>query len=198
MTDDQKTRPSLLLRIRDADDTNAWTQFAEVYAPLVHRFARKNGLQEADSSDLAQEVLSAVAKSIGRFDYDPNIGRFRSWLFTLARNKLNTQLLKQSRQPRGSGDTGVHQALASQPKDDSELEKIWDEEYEQRLFQWAAEKAEGDFTESTWQAFWQTGVENRPAAEVAAELEMTVGAVYIAKSRVLARLKEMIEQVDDQ
>ncbi len=197
MADDQTTRVSLLLRIRDADDAQAWTQFAEIYAPLIHRFAKKNGLQDADASDLAQEVMGAVAKSIGRFDYDPKVGRFRSWLFTVARNRLNTQLGKQSRQPRGSGDTGVHQALASQPQNDSELERVWDEEYEQRLFQWAAEKVQDQFTDNTWQAFWQTGVENRPAVDVAKELQLSVGAVYIAKSRVLARLKEVIEQVDD-
>ena len=198
MSDDQTTRPTLLLRIRDAHDVHAWTQFAEIYAPLIHRFARKNGLQDADASDLAQDVLSAVAKSIGNFDYDPKVGRFRSWLFTVARNRMNTQLAKQSRQPRGSGDTGVHLALASQPHDVADLERMWDEEYEQRLFHWASEKVRGQFTESTWQAFWQTGVENRPAPDVAKELDLTVGAVYIAKSRVLARLKEQIEQVDDQ
>ena len=197
MADGQKTRASLLLRIRDSDDSLAWTQFAEIYAPLIYRFAKKNGLQDADASDLAQEALGAVAKTIGSFEYDPKVGRFRSWLFTVARNKLNTQLLKQSRQPRGSGDTRMQQFLAGYAQDGSELERIWDEEYEQRLFHWAADKIREQFSESTWQAFWQTGVENRPAGDVAEGLSLSVGAVYIAKSRVLARLKEVIEQVDD-
>jgi len=195
--DDQTTRPSLLLRIRDARDLQAWKQFAEIYAPLIHRFAGRNGLQAADASDLTQEVMSAVAKSIGKFEYDPQVGRFRSWLFKVARNQMNAQYHRQRKQPRGSGDSGVQQILASQTLDDGELQRLWDEEYEQRLFDWAAEKVRGQFTGPTWQAFWQTAVENRPVSEVAADLELTVGAVYIAKSRVLARLKEQIEQVDD-
>lgn len=197
MADEQKTRASLLLRIRDSDDSVAWTQFAEIYAPLIYRFAKKNRLQDADASNLTQEVMGAVAKSIGRFDYDPQVGRFRSWLFTVAHNKLNTQLLKQSRQPRGSGDTRIQQVLAGHPQDGSELQRIWDEEYEQRLFHWAADKIRDQFSESTWQAFWQTGVEDRAACDVAQGLSLSVGAVYIAKSRVLSRLKEVIEQVDD-
>ena len=197
MSDSQTTRASLLLRIRDSADTQAWTEFAEIYAPLIHQFAKKKGLQDADAADLAQEVLGRVAKSIGNFDYDPKVGRFRSWLFTVARNRLNTQFTKQSRQPRGSGDTGVQQALVGHPQDDTELERTWNEQYEQRLFQWAAEKVRDQFTDSTWQAFWQTGVENRPADDVASKLQMSVGAVYIAKSRVLARLKEVIERLDD-
>jgi len=195
--DDQTTRPSLLLQIRDAQDLQAWTQFAEIYAPLIHRFAGRNGLQSADASDLTQEVMSAVAKSIGNFEYDPKVGRFRSWLFTVARNQMHALYHRQRRQPKGSGDSGVQQVLANQILDDGELQRLWDDEYEQRLFDWATDIVRSHFTGPTWQAFWQTAVQNRPVPEVAADLELTVGAVYIAKSRVLARLKAQIEQVDD-
>lgn len=197
MSDHQTTRPSLLLRIRDVQDVQAWTQFAEIYAPLIIRFGRKNGLQDADANDLAQEVLSSLAKSIGKFDYDSKIGRFRSWLFKVSRNKMNTYLHKRSRQPRASGDTNVQRALANVADGNPDLEQAWEDEYEQHLFRWASDQVKGHFTESTWGAFWQTAVENKPAGEVAEALGMTTGAVYIAKSRVMAKLKEQIEQVDD-
>src|SRR6516162_4441795 len=91
------TRPSLLVRIRDAADRDAWVQFVEVYAPLVYKFVRRRGLQDADAADLTQDVLRAVAGARQRLRYDPDRGTFRSWLFTVARNKLATFLARQQR-----------------------------------------------------------------------------------------------------
>jgi len=95
MTTSPHTRPSLLVRIRDAADREAWRQFVELYAPLVYRFARRRGLQDADAADLTQDVLQAVARSSGRLEYDPRRGTFRGWLFTVDRNKLHTFLRRQ-------------------------------------------------------------------------------------------------------
>jgi RNA polymerase sigma-70 factor (ECF subfamily) len=87
MADSPTTRPSLLVRIRDPQDSQAWTQFVEVYAPLVYGFARKHGLQDADAADVTQDVLRAVAGAAGRLEYDPQRGSFRGWLLTIVRNK---------------------------------------------------------------------------------------------------------------
>jgi RNA polymerase sigma-70 factor (ECF subfamily) len=196
MSDSPLTRPSLLVRIRDRQDSQAWSQFVAIYAPLVYGFARKHGLQDADAADLTQEVLRSVAAAAGRLDYDPQRGSFRGWLFTVVRNKLRNFLASRARQCQGSGDTSAQILLEAQPA--RKEEQDWDEEYEQRLFAWAATQVRDGFHDSTWQAFWQTAVEGKGAAEVAESLEMSVGAVYIAKSRVLARLREQIQRLQDQ
>src|SRR6516162_1392576 len=104
MVDSPTTRPSLLIRLRNPRDGQAWSQFVDVYAPLVYAFASGHGLQDADAADLMQDVLRAVSMAISRFDYDPRQGSFRSWLFTVARNKLRNLLAGQARRARGAGD----------------------------------------------------------------------------------------------
>jgi RNA polymerase sigma-70 factor (ECF subfamily) len=195
MADVPSTRPSLLIRLRDARDADAWRQFVELYGPIVYRFARRHRLQDADAADLTQEVLRAVSTGVGRLDYDPRRGSFRGWLFTLAHRKLYDLLARRRRQEQASGDSATHALLDEQPAPDSE--EVWNQEHERQLFAWAAEQVRGQFTETTWRAFWQTAVEGRDTAAVAEELGLSVGAVYIAKSRVQARLREQIQQIAD-
>jgi RNA polymerase sigma-70 factor (ECF subfamily) len=189
------TRPSLLLRLRDAADGQAWGQFVELYGPLIYGFARKHGLQDADAADVMQEVLRSVAGAARRLEYDPQRGSFRGWLFTVVRNKLRNFWARQGRHERGQGDTTAQNLLEEQPAPAEDPEAQWDREYEQQLFAWAAEQIQGGFEEKTWQAFWQTAVEGQSAGRVAEALGMSVGAVYIAKSRVLTRLREQIQQL---
>jgi RNA polymerase sigma-70 factor (ECF subfamily) len=186
----------LLVRIRDRGDRAAWEQFAELYTPLLLRFARRHGLQEADAHDLVQEVLKAVTTAAERLEYDPRRGSFRGWLYAVARSKLSNLLAARARQAQGSGDSGVQGLLEQQPAADDSAE--WDAEYERRLFAWAAEQVRAEFQEKTWQAFWRTAVEGRPAGEVAAALGLSVGAVYVAKSRVMARLKEQVQELHEE
>jgi RNA polymerase sigma-70 factor (ECF subfamily) len=197
MGDAPATRPSLLIRLRDRGDHPAWSQFVAVYQPLIHGFARKHGLQDADAADLAQEVLRAVATAIERLDYDPGRGSFRGWLFTVVRNKLRNFLDARRHQVQGSGDSGVEELLRQQPTP-PDPEDLWEQEYERRLFTWAAEQVRATVQDATWRAFWRTAVEGRSGQEVARELNMTVAAVYLAKSRVMARLKEHVRQIQDE
>src|SRR5690349_20237439 len=98
MADAPTTRPSLLVRLRDARDTEAWQQLVAIYGPIIYRFGRRHRLQDADSADLTQEVLRGISASVGRFDYDPRRGTFRGWLFTLAQRKLYDLLARRRRQ----------------------------------------------------------------------------------------------------
>jgi RNA polymerase sigma-70 factor (ECF subfamily) len=196
MADSPTTRPSLLVRLRDARDREAWGQFVELYSPLVYGFARKHGLQDADAADLTQEVLRSVSRAAGRLEYDPRRGSFRGWLFTVVRSKLHDHWAERGRHGRGSGDSGVQELLEGQVAPGEDLAAAWDREYEQRLFAAAAERVKGEFRPDTWRAFWRTAVEGEDAKRTAAELGVTVGAVYIAKSRVLARLREQVRELE--
>ena len=185
------------MRIRDARDREAWGQFVEIYAPLVYDLARRRGLQDADAADLTQEVLRSVSGAIGRLDYDPGRGTFRSWLFTVTRNAINTFFESQRRVPRGSGDSSVQAWLENQAGPDEESAE-WDREYQRRVLDYATEQVRLGFEEATWQAFAQTALEGKPAKDVAAGLGMTVGAVYIARSRVLSRIKDEVRKLLDE
>ena len=195
MEDSPITRPSLLVRIRDARDAEAWEQFVEIYAPLVYHFVRKRGLQDADAADLTQDVLHRVGEAIHRLEYDPKRGTFRGWLFTVTRNRLYDFLADRSRQPAATGDTGVRERAERIPAASDDETASWDREYERSLFEWAARQVRPNFTESTWKAFWRTAVEGKRPGDVASDLGLRVGAVYIAKSRVTARLREALEHL---
>jgi RNA polymerase sigma-70 factor (ECF subfamily) len=137
-------------------------------------------------------VLQAVSGGIRRLDYDPRRGSFRGCLFTVVRNKLRNFLASQHSPGRGSGDTDAQHRLQELPARDEDQSAWWDEEYERRVFAWAAEQARGAFSEATWQAFWQTAVEGKTGPQAAQTLGMSVVAVYLAKGRVMNRLKEII------
>src|SRR5579884_3735895 len=129
------TRASLLARLRDPSDQAAWTEYVELYAPLVYAYARKQGLQDADAADVAQEVLRAVAASVGRLDYDPARGRYRNWLFKVVLSKLANWRAAQNQRARGSGDTSIQQLLEQLPAAD-ESEAEWETECQHRLVAW--------------------------------------------------------------
>jgi RNA polymerase sigma factor (sigma-70 family) len=189
------TRASLLARLRDPADGAAWRQFVELYGGLVYGFARRRGLQCADAADLTQDVFLAVAQGAGRFQYDPLRGSFRSWLRGVTRHKI-AQLLRERRsQPIGAGDSDAQRRLAEEPNPESDLDADWEQEFQRQLFRLAAAHVQENFAPTTWKAFWQTAVEGRSGAAVAAELSLSVGAVYVARSRVLARLTEQIRQM---
>lgn len=192
------TRRSLVLRLRNLDDQVAWGEFVEIYEPLVYRLARAKGLQDADAHDLCQEVFRAVASAIDRWDPDPARGRFRAWLSRIARNLVINFLVRQGRLPRGSGRTSVQMLLEDLPETDDQAEEEFALEFKRRAFHWAAERVRHEFSATTWQAFWRTGVEGQAAATVARDLALSTGAVYIARSRVLARLRERVRQLAEE
>ena len=197
MAEPPLTRVTLLTRIRDGRDAEAWREFVQLYGPVVYRFARNRGLQDADAADLMQDVLRSVARNAHRMEYDPNRGTFRGWLYTVTRNKIYNFLTAQRNRPRGSGDTDAHERLDSTPaRDDGRgPDAEWEKEYQRGLSARAMEKVREEFQPATWEAFWQTAVEGRAAAEVGTKLKMSPGAVYVAKSRVLARLRDEVKKL---
>src|SRR5687768_15095049 len=181
------TRASLLLQIRDGSNQGAWQEFVNLYGPVVYGFARKRGLQDADAADLMQDVMRSVSSAIGRLDYDRRQGTFRGWLFTITRNKVFNFLSARRSRPQASGDTGTNRLLETHP-DASDGVDDWEVAYQRRLAALAMEQVKRDFQETTWRAFWLTAVDGQSAADAAAQTGLSAGAVYVAKSRVLARL----------
>jgi len=195
MAEPPLTRVSLLTRIKDGSDVDAWREFVQLYGPVVYGFARKRGLQDADAADLMQEVLRSVARNADKMEYDPRRGTFRGWLYTVTRNKIYNFLSSQRNRPKGTGDTGAQERLDSIPDRVNDREDDWELEYQRQLSAKAMELVKPEFQANTWKAFWGTAVEGRAAQEVGAELKMTPGAVYVAKSRVLARLRDEVQKM---
>jgi RNA polymerase sigma factor (sigma-70 family) len=196
MADGPLTRASLLTRLRDNDDTAAWREFLDIYGPVVYGFARHRGLQDADAADLMQEVLRSVARNAVKLEYDPAKGSFRGWLYTITRNKVFNFLSAQRIRPKASGDSAVHERLENTPDDSTEADDQWDREYQRRLSAKAMDRVKHEFQPNTWKAFWGTAVDDRPAEQVGRELKMSVGAVYVAKSRVIARLRDEVQRLE--
>ena len=191
-----KTRPSLLVRLRDPQDERAWTEFLEIYEPLVYRLARGKGFQHADAVELSQEVFLAVASAIDRWTPDPGRAKFRTWLFRIARNLMINLLAQKRRHAQASGDTDVKRLLEQQPAPAGEDSALFEVEYKRHTFRWAAEQVRDEFRDTTWKAFWLTSVDGEPVKQAARKLKLTPGAVYIARSRVMARLRQTIEQLE--
>jgi len=197
MTSPPETRASLIGRLPDPADVRAWDEFAAVYAPLVYRLARRHGLQPADADDLVQEVLSSVARSVQAWLAKESRGPFRAWLLRIAKNTAINFLTRPKHRPiaGGNGDAINNPIAAAVATGDDRSE--FDLEYRREVFRWAAAQVRRAVTVKTWQAFWRTTIEGEPNETVAAELKMSVGSVYIAKSRVMARLRDAARQFEE-
>jgi RNA polymerase sigma-70 factor (ECF subfamily) len=195
MQESPATRASLLVRLRDGEDAEAWREFVRLYAPVIYGFARKRGLQDADAADLMQDVLHSVSTTVHRLEYDPTRGTFRGWLFTVTRNKVFNFIESRSRRVQGSGDSRVQQRLEQQADANKDLSSDWEADYQRALAAQAMERVQGEFQASTWAAFLQTTVEGRTPSEVSGRVGLSVGAIYVAKSRVIARLRQEIERM---
>jgi RNA polymerase sigma factor (sigma-70 family) len=179
---DASTSASLLLRIRDPQDNDAWTTFMNVYSPLIRRYCSRKGMQPADAADVTQEVMARVAKSIPTFDYDPERGRFRSWLGTIVAHQIATH---HSRTGRGVALTEHIEELATSETD-------WNHDFTEHVLTVSMERIRGEFKGKTWEAFIATWVRQETPVEVAAKLGIAIHAVYVNKSRVLMRLQSEI------
>jgi len=184
------TRYSLLRRLYDRADASAWSEFCSIYEPVIYRFAKRFKLQDADAREVSQEVLLTVSRKVESFDTLAN-GRFRGWLSKLARNATIDLLRKRRERPTGGSD--IFRLLSAVPAIDLEASQAFLLEARHQQFHWAAEQVRQSSQPITWQAFWLTAVESLPANEVASKLGMSIGAVYVARCRTLARIKKLIE-----
>lgn len=187
-----ETDPSLLERLRDHRDREAWDEFVAVYRPALVRFALRKGMQPTDAEDLAQTVLMAVAGAIGRWEVDAHRARFSTWLSTVANRQVIDELRR--RVPAVGGTTA--DARLGEQEARGEDSRLLRNEVRRQCFLRASAVVRDEFPEASWTAFWLTAVEGRPAAEVAARVGKTVGAVYAARGRVMRRLVERVREMD--
>jgi RNA polymerase sigma-70 factor (ECF subfamily) len=186
----------LILRLRDAADVAAWDEWVAIYGPLVYRMALRQGLQPADADDVVQQVFSAVAQSVGQWVEQPQRGRFRGWLLGIARN---TALNTLNRRPLGTVGLGGEQSgkpLADIAAPGGPLSSQFDLEFRREVYRWAAEQVRDSVAANTWRAFQLTHIEGVSIEKAAAQLKIPVGNVYIARSRVISRLRELAKQFE--
>ncbi len=191
------TRASLILRIQDAEDMAAWDEFATIYGPVVFNFAMSRGFQAADAENLVQEVFLAVANSISNWLERDDRGSFRAWLLRIARNAAVDMITQKATRSLGRDGSEAQVHLVNFPEP-SELSSALDLAYERMVFQWASERVRASVAEHTWQAFWLTSIEELSVEAAAARLKTRPGNIYFARSRVLARIKELVQQYQDQ
>jgi RNA polymerase sigma-70 factor (ECF subfamily) len=183
------TSRSLLEQVK-ADNPGAWERLVALYAPLVYSWCRHWELQDQDVADICQEVFQAVVMHIGTFRKERKGDTFRGWLHTILRNKVHDHFRRLGRQGQGVGGTDAQRRFAQLPVPQAEEDDQDTGVEERALFHRALQMVRGEFEERTWQAFWQTVIDGRAAKDVAADLGMSPGAVRVAKSRVLHRLRE--------
>jgi RNA polymerase sigma-70 factor (ECF subfamily) len=178
------TSVSLLERLRQPDAQAAWERFVNLYTPLLFYWARRVGLQEPDAADLVQDVFALLVQKLPEFRYDRSLS-FRSWLHTVLLNKW-----RELRRARSAAAPLADDYLKDVACSREELAEIEEAEFRKHLLMRAMQLMQTDFQPATWKACWEHVVCNRPAEEVARELHLTVNAVYLARSRVLRRLRQ--------
>jgi RNA polymerase sigma-70 factor, ECF subfamily len=194
MSDFPETSHSLIARVKDLADGAAWTEFLGIYRPVVYRLARRRSMQDADAQDVTQRVFLAVSQAIDRWEPGSDRPPFRAWLVTVTRNAITKALLR-SRPEVGAGTSSLMELLEAQPSDDPETTAEFVAEGRREALRWASEQIRAEFSESTWMLFWRTAVQGSSVAEVAAATGRSAGAIYMARFRVLQRLKQKVQEV---
>ena len=184
------TNQSLLLKLRSRSEAAAWSQFVKLYAPLVHKWVGAIGIKEPDRSDVAQDVFVVLLGKMSTFQYDPKRS-FRGWLRTITLNKCRDRF----RARQSSMDPVVRERMERAVQDDSEL--LTENEYRTHLANSALKLMREHFSDTTWRACWAHVAEGRPAHEIALEFGISENAVYLARARVLKRLRIELEGLWD-
>lgn len=188
-----ETNLSLIARVKDLGDGASWVEFLGIYQPVIFRMARKRGLQDTDAYDVSQQVFLSITRSIQGWTVHEAGPPFRAWLTTIVRNAITKAL---TRRPRNvaTGSTSVANLLESQPDCEATASEIL-AEARREIVHWAVKQIQSEFTDETWNVFQQTAVDGVPIADVARTTGRSPGSIYVARFRVITRLKEKILEV---
>lgn len=193
MAEFPETSLSLIARLQELGDGESWAEFLRLYQPVVYRIARRRGLQEADAQDVAQQVFLSISRSIEGWQGGLKQTPFRAWLTAIARNAVLKSLARRPRD-QAAGTSSVMDLLDHIP-DRDETASDFDLETQREIVHRAAERIRAEFTTETWTLFWRTAIDGVPIADVAHSTRRTPGSIYIARHRVLSRLKVEVEEM---
>jgi RNA polymerase sigma-70 factor (ECF subfamily) len=191
-----ETRQSLLLRAQTGE-ANAWKDLTELYRPLIIGWLNRQGVAASDLEDLSQDVLLSVVKHLPTFQHSGRRGAFRSWLRTIVCSRTTDYWRGQAAGLQASGGSGATAALQQIADPDSELNRQWDEEHDRYVLNCLLDLVEEEFEPITLQAFRRLALDGASGNEVAQELGQSVAAVYVAKSRILQRIRQEAEGLID-
>lgn len=196
------TRGSLLKRLRNWEDQESWRAFFDTYWRLIYNFSIRSGLTHEEAQETVQDTVVAVARSIGRFEYEPRVCRFKSWLLSVTRSKIANQLARRARQPAGwtdpaSGQSEETPLLNRLPDERTDpLENTWDEEWQKNLMDTAIQRVKSRVSIEQFQMFDLFVLKGWPAGEVARTLGVTLGHIYVAKHRVSKLIRKEIQALE--
>jgi len=179
-----------LERLRKGTDATAWQLFVDLYTPLIYRFGRRKGLQDADAQDVAQKVMARVFKAIGKFAYDSQRGRFRNWLGIITVHEI---VRHHDRARRASQRFGVDQGESVTEKMARSDDGDWFDAFNAHILATALERIRAQFDDDAWQAFDLTWIHDIPTEDAASRLDQTAAWIYKARFRVLKRLRAEVE-----
>lgn len=188
-----ETRLSLIVKLKNEQSEVAWRDFVVTYELFLQQLAHRQGVPERHVPDVTQQVLLAIAKSIDQWQDDGTDASFRRWLTTVARNVAIRFMSRERKQIGAVGGTdwvALLQNVAQQPNEDSV------KRYQHELIVWAASQIRQEFLETSWRAFWSTVIEGRPVDQVAEELGVTAGSIYMSRSRIMSRIKQKVQEID--
>jgi RNA polymerase sigma-70 factor (ECF subfamily) len=191
------TSVSLLERLRTQADAVSWQRLVALYTPLLQSWLRRNGVTDNDVDDLVQEVLATLARELPNFHYDPERGSFRGWLYMITMNRLRMFWRSRRAIPLATGDSGFAKSLDELEDPQSASSSLWDCEHDRHVVRQLLIMLQPEFEAATWRAFQLVALEGIEATAVAAELGISLNAVYLAKYRVLRRLRHEIRGLSD-
>jgi len=187
-----ETQPNLIVRLQAGGNELAWTEFVSAYEPFLRQLVLRQGVPARHVADVSQQLLFAVARSIESWRDDGRQASFRRWLSRVARNVVIKFMTRERREVTGQGGTQFLELLQHTPAEPSPEQQG---QYEHELIVWAAEQVRHEFRATSWQAFWATQIGGRSVAEIASELGVSPGSIYMSRSRILARIKAKIAEV---
>ncbi len=190
--DQPETRRSLIVRLQGDDAERAWGEFLTVYEPFLRHLVTRLGVPQRHTADVVQQVLLAIANSVDGWTDDGRTASFRRWLATVARNIVIKFMNRERRQVGGHGGTELVDLLEQVPAtpDREQVHK-----YEHELIVWAAEQVRAEFIDTSWAAFWATTIDGRSVPDVAADLGVSPGSIYMSRSRIMARIRRKVDEV---
>ncbi len=191
MPDFPDTRLSLLKRLKNGQDETAWEEFHDIYRPVLTRMVAAAGLPACDQQDVVQEIWLAIYRAIDKYEHRSHAFAFRGWLAKLSRNTALNYLTRKT--PRHTERLQDGAVLTDRNSTKQILQEHWDREYQRQVLQWAALRVASRVSKATFSAFWRTVVEGESVVEVAKELGMTAGSLYVSRGRIMATLKREVE-----